>query len=360
MNKISGKIINFDSSFNGTIEFGKRIKSIKKATSLEYNYIIIPGFVDLHCHGGNNFDVMSGLDSIKKLALYHLKNGTTTLLPTTITSKTDEIIKSLHNLQKYIDNNRYLTNILGVHLEGPFINPNKLGAQPPHTQLPNIDFIKRISKEISIKIMTLAPELQGIEKCIQYLEKNNIKVQIGHSLATYACCMNIIQNHNIGFTHLYNAMSGNDHRNPGVVTAALRHAKFAEIICDLHHVSKENIHLADKCISNLYAVSDAISACGMPDGEYKFANHKVIKKDGIAVIDFDTLAGSVVNMHETFRNLLKIDFSLEKAVAMTSYNASKYLSLKDIGMIKEEYFSNFVVLDKNLDIKKVFLYGNLI
>ena len=149
MNKISGKIINFDSSFNGTIEFGKRIKSIKKATSLEYNYIIIPGFVDLHCHGGNNFDVMSGLDSIKKLALYHLKNGTTTLLPTTITSKTDEIIKSLHNLQKYIDNNRYLTNILGVHLEGPFINPNKLGAQPPHTQLPNIDFIKRISKAIN-------------------------------------------------------------------------------------------------------------------------------------------------------------------------------------------------------------------
>ena len=137
-----------------------------------------------------------------------------------------------------------------MHLEGPFINPNKLGAQPPFTQLPNIDFIKKIKEKVKIKVITLAPELEGAEACIDYLIENNIRVQIGHSLADYNCCMKIMNKNNVGFTHLYNAMSGDDHRNPGVVTAALRHAEYAEIICDLHHVDKENIHLAQNVFQN--------------------------------------------------------------------------------------------------------------
>ena len=155
-------------------------------------------------------------------------------------------------------------------------------------------------------------------------------------------------------------MSGNENRNPGVLTAALRDAEYAEIICDLFHVNKENIHIAYKCIPKLYAVSDSISATGMPDGKYDFANLKIIKRNKQAFIKKNILAGSVVNMHDTFKNLIKINFSLNQAVAMTSYNACQYLNEKFIGKIEKKYFSNFLVLDKKLNIKKVYLYGKLI
>ncbi len=360
MNKISGKIVNHDGTYTGTIEFSDKIESINKDKHSDFENIIIPGFIDLHCHGGNGFDTMAGFSSIIEMSKYHLKQGTTTLLPTTLTATLDDTIKALEGLNDFIDKNNNLTNILGVHLEGPFINPNKLGAQPPQAQLPNIDFIKKIKDKVKIKVITLAPELEGVDSCIDYLIKNNVNVQIGHSLANYNCCMKIMNKNKVGFTHLYNAMSGNDHRNPGVVTAALRHAEFAEIICDLHHVDQENIHLAHKCIPKLYAISDAISASGMPDGDYDFANTKITKKNGQALINSSVLAGSVINMHDTFKNLVKINFSLEKAVAMTSFNAAQYLCEEDKGKIDKGYYSNFIVLDKQLNIKEVYLFGSSI
>jgi len=362
VNKISGKIINYDGSYTGTIEFSDKIESIDidKDKQSDFENIIIPGFIDLHCHGGNGFDTMAGFSSIIEMSKYHLKQGTTTILPTTLTATLDDTVKALEGLGDFINQNNNLTNILGVHLEGPFINPKKLGAQPEYAQLPNIKFIEKIKDKVKIKVITLAPELEGAGSCIDYLIENNINVQIGHSLADYNCCMKIMNKHKVGFTHLYNAMSGDDHRKPGVVTAALRHAEFAEIICDLYHVDQENIHLAHKCIPKLYAISDAISASGMPDGQYDFANTKITKKNGKALINFDVLAGSVINMHDTFKNLVKINFSLEKAVAMTSFNAAQYISENNKGKIDEGFCSNLVVLDKQLNIKKVYLHGSLI
>ena len=360
MKKISGKIINHDGSYTGTIEFSDKIESINKDKHSDFENIIIPGFIDLHCHGGNGFDTMGGFSSIIEMSKHHLKQGTTTLLPTTLTATLEDTFKAIEGLNDFIDQNNNLTNILGVHLEGPFINPNKLGAQPSCTQLPNINFIKKIKDKVKIKVITLAPELDGIDSCIDYLIENNINIQIGHSLADYNCCMKIMNKNKVGFTHLYNAMSGDDHRNPGVVTAALRHGEFAEIICDLYHVNQENIHLAYKCIPKLYAISDAISASGMPDGDYDFANNKITKKNGRALINSTVLAGSVINMHDTFKNLVKINFSLEKAVAMTSFNAAQYLCENNKGKIESGFCSNLIVLDKKLNIREIYLYGNLI
>ena len=358
MRSLKGKIINYNSSFNGEIIFDERISDVKKINNINFNNYIIPGFVDLHCHGGGGHDTMSGISDIKNMAKYHLKNGTTTILPTTLTAKFNDTINAVKGLNEYIKTKK--TNIIGVHLEGPFINSKKLGAQPAHTQLPNIKFINDIQKEAVIKIITLAPELKGSEAFINLLLKKNIQVQIGHSLADYSCCKKVMNKKKIGFTHLYNAMSGNHHRNPGVLTAALMNAEYSEIICDLYHVNKENIHIAHKCIPKLYAVSDSISATGMPDGKYNFANLKVIKKNKQAFIKKNILAGSVVNMYDTFKNLIKINFSLNQAVAMTSYNASHYLNEKFIGKIKKKYYSNFLVLDKKLKLKQVYFNGKLI
>ncbi len=356
LNKISGIIVNYDSAFEGEIEFNKTINKVKKTKiSNNYNYIV-PGFVDLHCHGGNGFDTMEGVDSIVKMSEYHLIHGTTSILPTTWTNTFEQTYNALIDFNKIKKQN---PNILGVHLEGPFINPNKLGAQPNLTQKPSLEFVKKVSELANIKIITIAPELDEMESFIEDILDLNIKIQFGHSLADYDCCEKYMKKYDIGFTHLYNAMSGNDHRAPGVLSAALSNAKFAEIICDNIHVSKQSIKIAKKCISGLYAITDSINASGLEDGEYLFAKNRIKKENNsVKIIDDGTLAGSIVTMDKTFKNLINMDFTIEEAVELTSYNASRYINNINIGEIKKGFLSNFLVLDKNFNLIDVYLEGN--
>ena len=356
--KITGKIVNHDSSFIGNLTFDNKIKDIEKISSDHFDQIIIPGFVDLHCHGGNGFDVMEGGKSIENMANYHLRHGTTSIMPTTWTNTFEETNKALEGFDDIL---KFNSNILGVHLEGPFINPNKLGAQPNLTQKPSEEFIKKVSENNSIKIITVAPEMEGMEEFINFLSQSNIKVQFGHSLADYECCEKYMNQYQIGFTHLYNAMSGNNHRKPGVLSAALEKGKFAEIICDNIHVSEQSIKIAKKCIPGLYAITDAINASGLKDGEYIFAKNKIVKQyNSVKIKKDNTLAGSIITMNQTFINLIKMNFSIEEAVELTSYNASRYLNLSNIGVIENEYKSNFLVLDKDYNLKDVYLDGNKI
>ncbi len=358
MKNIIGNIINHDSSFIGEISFEDNIKKIKKLESSNVSDYIIPGFIDLHCHGGNGFDTMEGKDSIEKMALYHLNYGTTSLLATTWTSTFEHTYEALNDFNDLIHSK---SNLIGVHLEGPFINPNKLGAQPPLTQQPSKEFINKLLSKTKIKVITLAPEIDGMNDFILYLNENKIKIQFGHSLADYKCCNKYMKNYNIGFTHLYNAMSGNDHRNPGVLSAALLDGKYAEIICDLNHVSAQSIKIASKSIPYLYAITDSIGAAGLKDGNHKFAGAQITKKGKkITLLNSSTLAGSVIDMYNTFINLINIKFSIQEAVAMTSFNASKYLELNDVGKIEEGYKANFLILDKNFKIKNIYLNGTKI
>ena len=137
MSKISGTIVNHNSVYDGEIDFEKTIKKIKKNKNSRGNNYIIPGFIDLHCHGGNGFDTMDGADAIVAMSKYHLLHGTTSIMPTTWTNTFENIFKSLDGFNILKKN---YSNILGVHLEGPFINPNKLGAQPDLTQKPSLKF----------------------------------------------------------------------------------------------------------------------------------------------------------------------------------------------------------------------------
>jgi len=358
LNKVKGIIVNYDKVFFGELTFDSQIREVNNIQSINEEIIIIPGFVDLHCHGGNGFDTMEGWSSIEKMASYHLAKGTTTLLATTWTSTFDHTYNALKEFNNNITEN---SNLKGVHLEGPFINSKKLGAQPPLTQNPSKEFIDKIMSIADIKVITLAPEIEGMDNFIPYLNENKIKVQFGHSLADYNCCKKYMNKFNIGFTHLYNAMSGNDHRNPGVLSAALENNKNAEIICDMHHVSEQAIKIASKCIPNLYAVTDSIGAAGLKDGDYQFANIEITKKgEKITLLNSFTLAGSVIDMHKTFLNLLNIRYKIQEAVAMTSYNASQYLKLNDVGLIKEGKKSNFLILDKNYNIIDIYLNGKKI
>ncbi len=357
-NKVSGKIINYNTSYIGDVYFSEKINELKIKDSNDYNNIIIPGFIDLHCHGGNGFDVMEGSKSIIEMSKYHLMHGTTSIMPTTWTNTLENTISALKGFNEITNDNQ---NILGIHLEGPFINSNKLGAQPNLTEKPSLDFIKKILEIANVKIITLAPEIDGMQEFINYLVDLNIKVQFGHTLADFSCCDKIMKDYEVGFTHLYNAMSGNDHRSPGVLSAAFLKGKYAEIICDNIHVSKEAIKIAKKCIPGLYAITDSINASGLNDGEYIFAKNNIKKENNSVKIKSDgTLAGSIVTMDQTFKNLISMDFSLEEAVALTSYNASKYLNLDNVGIIQKNFLSNFLILDKEFNLKEVYLRGKKI
>jgi N-acetylglucosamine-6-phosphate deacetylase len=356
--KISGKIINYDNSFFGEILFDDIITGINLSEKVNKECYIIPGFVDLHCHGGGGFDTMDGVEAIQQMSSYHLSKGTTSLLATTWTSSFDHTFASLSDFNSLINTN---SNLIGVHLEGPFINPKKLGAQPPLTIEPSIEFIEKINEIASIKTITLAPELRGMDHFIPFLIDKGINVQFGHSLADSKSCEKYMNLKNISFTHLYNAMSDNNHRNPGVLSAALVRGNFAEIICDMNHVSSESILIAKKCIPNLYAITDSIAATGMKDGKYKFANVEIKKKNNkVYLNNSNTLAGSVVNMHDTFLNLIKMNISIQEAVRMTSYSASKYLNKDDVGSINIGKKANFLILDHEFNLINIYLNGKLI
>ena len=357
-NKVSGKIINYNDSYSGEITFDENILNINKIEEINSENYIIPGFVDLHCHGGGGFDTMDGVQAIQKMSSYHLSKGTTSLLATTWTSSFEHTYAALNDFNSLIDMS---SNLIGVHLEGPFINPKKLGAQPALAIEPSIDFIEKINEIADIKTITLAPEIKDMKMFIPFLIDKNINVQFGHTLADSKTCEKYMSSNEVSFTHLYNAMSDNNHRNPGVLSAALNKGKFAEIICDLNHVSEEAILIAKKCIPDLYAITDSIAASGMKDGSYTFANVEIEKKNNkVHLNGTNTLAGSVVNMHDTFLNLLKMKISIQDAVKMTSYSASKFLKKEDIGVIDDGKKANFLILDHDFNIKSIYLNGKLI
>jgi N-acetylglucosamine-6-phosphate deacetylase len=357
-NKVSGKIINYNDSYSGEITFDENILNINKIEEINSENYIIPGFVDLHCHGGGGFDTMDGVQAIQKMSSYHLSKGTTSLLATTWTSSFEHTYAALNDFNSLIDMS---SNLIGVHLEGPFINPKKLGAQPALAIEPSIDFIEKINEIADIKTITLAPEIKDMKMFIPFLIDKNINVQFGHTLADSKTCEKYMSSNEVSFTHLYNAMSDNNHRNPGVLSAALNKGKFAEIICDLNHVSEESILIAKKCIPDLYAITDSIAASGMKDGSYTFANVEIEKKNNkVCLNGTSTLAGSVVNMHDTFLNLLKMKISIQDAVRMTSYSAAKFLKKDDIGVIDDGKKANFLILDHDFNIKSIYLNGKLI
>ena len=357
-NKVSGKIINYNDSYSGEITFDENILNINKIEEINSENYIIPGFVDLHCHGGGGFDTMDGVQAIQKMSSYHLSKGTTSLLATTLTSSFEHTYAALKDFNSLIDMS---SNLIGVHLEGPFINPEKLGAQPALAIEPSIDFIEKINEIADIKTITLAPEIKDMKMFIPFLIDKNINVQFGHTLADSKTCEKYMSSNEVSFTHLYNAMSDNNHRNPGVLSAALNKGKFAEIICDLNHVSEEAILIAKKCIPDLYAITDSIAASGMKDGSYTFANVEIEKKNNkVCLNGTSTLAGSVVNMHDTFLNLLKMKISIQDAVRMTSYSAAKFLKKDDIGVIDDGKKANFLILDHDFNIKSIYLNGKLI
>jgi N-acetylglucosamine-6-phosphate deacetylase len=319
---------------------------------------LLPGFIDLHVHGGGGHDTMGGGDAALQMARTHARHGTTSLLATTMTAPRDEIEAALRALAPFVTTRpRGAARLLGVH---PYINSGKLGAQPDFATTATLQEVLALHTLAPLKLITIAPEIPGHLALIVALRKHGFVVQIGHSAGTYEDGVAALEAGASGFTHLFNAMTGLHQRAPGMAGAALAHAERAEIIPDLLHVHAGAIRAALRCIPGLYCVTDSTAAAGMPDGEYRLGRHTVTKCLGGVRLADGTLAGSTLTMDQALRNLVGLGLTLAEASRRTSTLAAEHLGLADRGRLAPGAWVDVVRLDRDLQLTGVVVEGETI
>lgn len=359
MKKINANIIKDGSCNFCEISYDEKIQKItlldKEKKNLPYLFY---GFTDLHVHGGGGVDIMECNNAISTVAKTHLKFGTTSFLATTMTAPFEDLKNAFLNIEPYyLNKNKNHARILGVHLEGPYISDQKLGAQPDFTRKATLEEIKILNSIVPIKVITLAPEVFNHLDIIPELTKMGIIVQIGHSDGTYEDGIKALNQGAKSFTHLFNAMSAFKHRAPGITGAALHKAQFAELIPDLLHVHPAAIDVALKCIPNLYFVTDSTAATGMPDGQYKLGSQEVHKCLGGVRLADGTLAGSALTMDLAFRNLVSIGMNPKEISKRLSLIPNQLIQSHNRGEIKVGNFSDFVLMNKDFNIIEVISEG---
>jgi N-acetylglucosamine-6-phosphate deacetylase len=272
----------------------------------------------------------------------------------------ESIYKVLDTIKEYLNKESSGAQVLGVNVEGPFISCEKKGAQPEAGIInPELSLFDKYLD--IIKIMTVAVEKPGALELIEKLNNKGIITSLGHSTAKYEEVMKAQQYGLELITHLYNAMTGLHHRQPGIVGAALNSNIKCELIADGIHIHPAVLELTTKIKSadEIILVTDSIEAAGLKDGEYNLGGQKVIVKNGSARLEDGTLAGSVLTMDQALRNMLKFtDLELPEVVKMMSLNPAKLLNMDyKIGQIKKGLESDLVILNKELKVKEVLIKG---
>jgi N-acetylglucosamine-6-phosphate deacetylase len=354
---ISGRILTPGGWIDGSIAFDQRIRNITEGPA-GGKLTILPGFIDLHVHGAAGVDIMQGGDAGATVARFHARHGTTALLGTTMTAREPEIRHALQGLAGVVaERPARAARMLGVHLEGPFLNLQRLGAQPPDVMAASVDMVRSFDDIAPIRVLTLAPEVEGHLALIPQLAAMGIRVQVGHSAGSYEIGAAALEAGAAGFTHLFNGMTGMDHHQPGMVAAALAHAQYAEVIPDLQHVQPGALRAALRAIPRLYGVTDATSATGMPDGEYALGSQRVFKCGGCVRLASGSLAGSALTMDQALRNFVGLGLDLAQASHRLSLYAADYLGETERGRLAPGAWADIVVLDQDLQPVAVFAEG---
>ncbi len=320
---------------------------------------IVPGFIDQHIHGAGNIDTMDN-KGIKEVSEVLLREGTTSFLPTTMTYDLDVVKDIIDTLASY--EGEHGANILGVHVEGPFIEGVKfIGAQnKKYVRKPNRADLSRLNETNFVKMVTYAPELDDNFEMTEYMREQNIVGSIGHSGATMSEAEEAIAHGACCFTHLHNACTGHHHRNPGIVSAALANSEVAELIVDGIHIHPDSVRMTYnvKGDDGIILITDAMRAKGMKDGEYDLGGQTVYKNGNEARLENGALAGSVLVMNEAVKNMHKFSrCSLESAIKMASYNPAKNLGIENKGLITEGYDFDITVLDEDLNVVETYVNG---
>lgn len=323
----------------------------------------LPGFIDLHVHGANGFDVMDAdPQGLRVISETLAREGVTSFLATTMTAGVAQIEKALTTVDSFRRTDYQGAEILGVHLEGPFISPKKAGAQDlQHALLPDINLLmhwQQLANQV-IKLVTLAPELPGSEAFIQALRQQNIVVSLGHTDATYQEARQAITAGCQHATHLFNAMRGLHQREPGTVGAVLTaNNVMAELIVDGEHVHPAMVELAVKMkgLDRLILVTDAMRAKCLSDGVYDLGGQDVIVKNNRAQLAGGTLAGSVLTLPQAIKNFIQYTGKpLQDVVKLVTENPARQLNIfSHKGSIAVGKDADLVVMDDDFNVIKLY------
>ncbi len=362
---VGGKVILKDRVAEGlNVYFDEKIRAITAESPDESCQIIdckgmyvSPGFIDIHTHGYANTDVANAeYDGIKNVSYRIAENGVTSWCPTSITAPMEEVLEVLNVIRKMMPESRKWkgAEILGVNVEGPFLNVKKKGAHDEKLIIPpSADAIE--GYEDVIKLITVAPEMDDGFKNIKRMKEMGIVVSLGHSDANYETAMNSFTDGGIDHvTHLFNAQTGLLHRDPGIVGASLTADVYTELICDTFHVSKNLFPLVHKMKGDkLCLITDCLRAGGMPDGRYK-SGPLSFNLNGIkCTLDDGTIAGSVLKMNQGVKNFYENSgCTLWEAVNAASLNPAKSIGVdKTKGSIEITKDADLTVFDENFSIK---------
>jgi N-acetylglucosamine-6-phosphate deacetylase len=305
---------------------------------------VVPGFVDVHIHGAGGHDVMEAnshaLDRITATAARH---GTTSMLATTVSAPIDTTCRSLEGISAYVRNqqksaengapDRVAAEILGVHLEGPFINKARRGVHPQDSiAKPSVQILEQLlnASDGLVRILTVAPEIPGAMGIIKVAAEAKIVVALGHTDANYDQARAAIQAGARHVVHTYNAMRPFSHRDPGIIGAVLTDPEVtAEVIADRVHVADAAIQVLIGCkgLDTVLAVTDGIAATGMRDGQYRLGNFEVTVKNGVARNSEGNLAGSTLTLDRAIRNLVAIGVPFVDAVRMATILPARRLGI---------------------------------
>ena len=370
---INGRIVLPDCVLTDyAIVFDSKIQAIALQSELkleEYEVIdakgnfVAPGLVDIHIHGYLGEDASDGsVEGLKIMAAGIAKNGVTSWCPTTMTIAKEEIVVAFDTARKVkAETECYGAKILGVNCEGPFINPSKKGAQPGEYILPpDGDFI--VEHADILKLFTVAPEMDGAKECIATVYKDGrVLASMGHTGASFEEANAGIEAGVRHATHLFNAMTALQHRNPGVVGAALSDDRVScELIADTFHVNPGLYRLVAKAKGDkLCLITDCMRAGGMEDGEYTLGGQKVIKTGIQCLLEDGTIAGSVLKLNEAVKNLKNhTDLSLSEVFACASLNPAKAVGESDkIGSLKVGKCADIIICDDDIQVWKTFIDG---
>lgn len=323
---------------------------------------LVPGYIDLHMHGGGGHDVTRSVEDMAAAVAFHLRFGTTRTQVSLVTAPTADLVAQLGWVAELAEQRE--NGIIGAHLEGPFLSAVRCGAQnPDHLLFPDREVMSSLQKAARghLRTVTLAPELPGALELVADLVEAGIVAAVGHTDATYAQASAAFAAGATLATHLFNGMRPLHHREPGPVLAALDADAFCEVINDGIHVHPAIVRMvADRDDRSLVLVTDAIDAAGMGDGEYELGGQQVRVASGRArLVRTGSLAGSTLTMDAAVRRaIMAAALPVEVAVAAATSNPARVLGIEDeCGSIADGLAADLVHLDDHFEVQAVMQKG---
>lgn len=329
---------------------------------------ICPGFIDLHVHGSGGSDIMDGsFRALEQISRNLARGGTTEFLATTMSSSRDHLIRVIQKAVDYSGKECAGAQMIGIHLEGPFLNQSRRGAQKKEfIRYPDLEEVQAYIKAGRglIKMITIAPELPGAIEVIRYLKSQGVVISLGHSEASREQIVDACKAGLQHVTHTFNAMTGLHHRNVGTTGAVLSLDQLtADIIPDRFHVHPEiiKILIKVKSINKVIAVTDCIRAGQMDDGIYELGGQKVTVKNDVATLEDGTISGSVISMNQAVKLLVQeVGIPLNDVVKLAAKNPANLIGLQNKGSLNAGNDADITVLDKDFNVRMTMLEGRVI